>query len=80
MHDDAQLAVVAHGLLNALSAVVGCVSTVRYDLGEDYPLRHLLDKAQGQAWTAAEVLRDMARGLPPAAIDALDDLLRHVPG
>lgn len=71
---------VAHGLLNALSAVVGCVSTVRHDLGEEYPLRELLDKAERQAWTAAEVLRDVARGLPPAATDALDDLLRATPG
>ena len=72
--DDATMAVVAHGLLGSMSLVLGHTALVRErwdDLSADHrdaALRTVVN----QATFVVEVLKDLARGLPPD----VDDVLR----
>jgi len=77
--DDEVVAVTAHGLLNPMSAVVGGI-----DLAlrcEELPAttREALAAARRQAMHVTESLRQLAQGLPPEVLAALEDLRRHEP-
>lgn len=73
--DDALMAVVAHGLLGSLAVCMGAVRTVlaHHDLADD-KRADLLEMATDQMEHMAEVLKDLMRGLPAAAREALDSL------
>ncbi len=66
--------VIAHALLSSVAVVTGALQSI-LAYGETLgagPRDDLLQVALTQAEYLAEVLRDMARGLPADVIDALD--------
>ena len=72
--DDATMAVVAHGLLGSMSLVLGHTALLR-ERWDDLPMEQrdaALRTVQSQATFVVEVLKDLARGLPPD----VDDVLR----
>jgi hypothetical protein len=74
--DDAATAVIAHGLLNSLSVVMGTILTLRengHRLSRDAQ-DGLLARAQDQCELITGTLLDFARGFPPELIAALDTL------
>ena len=71
--DDATMAVVAHGLLGSMSLVLGHTALVR-ERWDDLPAEQrdaALRTVLSQATFVAEVLKDLARGLPPDVDDVL---------
>lgn len=69
---DAILAVVAHGLLNAMATVVGAATTLRR---EDLPpdaFDQLLSMVIESSDVVVEMLKDLIRGVPEDVLDALD--------
>ena len=77
--NDEQLAVVAHGLLNPMAAVIGGID-LALSAGTLSPeLELALAAARRQAMVVADSLRQLAQGLEPEVLAALDDLRRHEP-
>lgn len=76
---DAVLAVISHGLLNAMAVVVAGIATLRDPaLGEEdraWLFTMVGDAADG----VMGVLQDLVRGLPADVQQALDDLNSHDP-
>lgn len=74
--DDDYLAVIAHGLLNPMAAVLAGVATARSLLGEDVPadVEAMLEIAERQAAYVAESLRDLVLGIAPDVLAALDSI------
>ncbi|MDQ1373007.1 MAG: hypothetical protein QOJ09_345 [Actinomycetota bacterium] len=76
--DDTLMAVMAHGLLTAMSVVTASIGLVREAWAELDPAERdsLLAKAEEQALHVGAVLGDLVRGLPPDVIRQLDEM-RH---
>jgi K+-sensing histidine kinase KdpD len=74
--DDTLMAVLAHGLLTAMSVVTGSIGLLREAWDEiDAEERDvLLAKAEEQALHVGAVLNDLVRGLPPEVLHHLDAL------
>jgi hypothetical protein len=70
---DATLAVVAHSLLGSMTVIIGSLKTIerRWDTLDDAHRTELLAAAREQALHVGGVLGDLARGLPPAAVELL---------
>lgn len=71
--DDATMAVVAHGLLSSLALINGSAELLseHWDSLDDARRRKLLDNVCTQSTFVIEVLKDLARGLPPDVAAAL---------
>ena len=71
--DDATMAVVAHGLLSSMALINGSAEllTERWDQLDDMRRKRLLDNVCSQSAFVIEVLKDLARGLPPDVEAAL---------
>jgi K+-sensing histidine kinase KdpD len=71
--DDATMAVVAHGLLSSMALINGSAEllTERWDQLDDARRKRLLDNVCSQSAFVIEVLKDLARGLPPDVEAAL---------
>lgn len=71
--DDATMAVVAHGLLSSMALINGSASLLaeKWDALDDARRRRLLDNVCNQSTFVIEVLKDLARGLPPDVAAAL---------
>lgn len=77
--NDEQLAVVAHGLLNPMAAVVGGIDLALSAGSLSPDVEAALTAARRQAVVVADSLRHLAQGLEPEVLAALDDLRRHEP-
>ena len=73
--EDTTTAVVAHGLLNSMAAVVGTATSLlsHWELFTDDPeqARQLLERIVRQSTMASGVLEDLVRGLPPQVASTL---------
>ena len=71
--DDATLAVVAHGLLSSMALINGSAELLKERWEQLGPERRtkLLDNVCMQSSFIIEVLKDLARGLPPDVEAAL---------
>lgn len=71
--DDATLAVVAHGLLSSMALINGSAEllTERWDQLDADRRARLLENVRNQSAFVIEVLKDLARGLPPDVAAAL---------
>jgi hypothetical protein len=71
--DDATLAVVAHGLLSSMSLINGSAELLaeRWDDLDPERRGRLLDNVCTQSSFVIEILKDLARGLPPDVAAAL---------
>jgi K+-sensing histidine kinase KdpD len=71
--DDATLAVVAHGLLSSMALINGSAEllTERWDEFDAERRARLLNNVCAQSAFVIEVLKDLARGLPPDVEAAL---------
>jgi hypothetical protein len=73
--EDTTTAVVAHGLLNSMAAVVGTATSLlnHWELFTENPeqARELLERVVRQATMASGVLEDLVRGLPPQVASTL---------
>lgn len=71
--DDATMAVVAHGLLSSMALINGSAQLVsdRWDELDPERRQRLLDNVCTQSAFVIEVLKDLARGLPPDVAAAL---------
>ncbi len=79
--DDAALAVLAHGLLNSVSAIQMGAHALRSswsDMAEDQRAQ-ILDIVADQAAHVRGILQDLIRGLPVEVIRALNTLDRPAP-
>jgi mono/diheme cytochrome c family protein len=77
--DDAAMAVIAHGLLNSVSAIQMGAYALKESweqLSEEQRLQ-ILDIVADQAGHVRGILQDMIRGLPTEVIRALNGLERH---
>lgn len=76
MADDATLAVIAHGLLNSISAIQMGAHALResWDVMTTKQREDVLGVLTDQAAHVRGILQDMIRGLPPDVIRALNDL------
>jgi K+-sensing histidine kinase KdpD len=74
--DDTLMAVMAHGLLTAMSIVTGSIGLLKeaWDELEPKERENLLGKAEEQALHVGAVLNDLVRGLPPEVLRHLDHL------
>lgn len=74
--DDTLMAVMAHGLLTAMSVVTGSIGLLReaWDEIPSEEREHMLARAEQQALHVGAVLTDLVRGLPPEVIEQLDQL------
>lgn len=73
---DPTLAVIAHALISSVSVVTSAVQSL-LAFGDDLDAEkreELLRMALTQSEYIAEVLKDVARGLPGEVIDALDNI------
>lgn len=73
---DPTTAVLAHALLSSIAVISGAIESV-LESGEQLSVEQrveFLRLAASQADYVAEVLKDMARGLPAEVIDVLDHL------
>jgi hypothetical protein len=70
---EATIAVVAHSLLGSMTVIIGALKTVerRGDSLSDEVRLELMTSAKQQSLHVAGVLGDLARGLPPAAVELL---------
>jgi hypothetical protein len=78
---DPTTAVIAHSLISSVAVVTSAVQSLLAfgdDLGPD-KRDELLRMALTQAEYVSEVLKDLARGLPPEVIDALDAIAERRP-
>ncbi|HET7652156.1 MAG TPA: hypothetical protein VFK42_03905 [Acidimicrobiales bacterium] len=71
--DDATMAVVAHGLLSSLALINGSAELLaeKWDALDEARRKRLLDNVCTQSSFVIEVLKDLARGLPPDVAAAL---------
>jgi hypothetical protein len=71
--DDATLAIVAHGLLSSMALINGSAEllTERWDQLDPERRQRLLGNVCAQSSFVIEVLKDLARGLPPDVAAAL---------
>jgi hypothetical protein len=76
--DDAGFAVIAHGLLNSLTVVKCAADMVRASFPEEPTARvqSWFESIDRQTEMMANILLDVARGLPPQALIVLDELAR----
>ena len=74
--DDATLAVIAHGLLNSVSAIQMGAHALRegWDRMTEKQRADVLGVVADQAAHVRGVLQDMIRGLPPEVIRVLNEL------
>jgi signal transduction histidine kinase len=74
--EEATMAVAAHGLLSPVSAIYGFAELLaeRWEDMSEAARREHLGVIMSEATFVAEVLKDLVRGLPTAALDALDAL------
>jgi hypothetical protein len=74
--DDAAIAVVAHGLLNSISAIQLGAHALResWDKLDDAQRRQVIDVLVDQSAHVRGVLQDLIRGLPAEVIRALNSL------
>jgi hypothetical protein len=78
---DPTTAVIAHSLISSVAVVSSAIQSL-IAFGEDLAADkrdELLRMALTQAEYLSEVLKDMARGLPPEVIDALDAISERRP-
>lgn len=77
---DPTTAVIAHGLLGSLAVIAGAASTLKeHGRRIDAATRDtLLQMIITQVDHVSSVIGDMARGLPPEVLRALEDLGRDV--
>jgi hypothetical protein len=78
---DPTTAVIAHSLISSVAVVSSAIQSL-LTFGEDLgPAKReeLLNMALTQAEYMSEVLKDLARGLPPEVIDALDAIAERRP-
>lgn len=78
---DPTTAVIAHSLISSVAVVSSALQSL-LAYGEDLSpekRQELLRMALGQAEYLTEVLKDVARGLPTEAIDALDAISERRP-
>jgi Tfp pilus assembly protein PilN len=78
---DPTTAVIAHSLISSVAVVSSAIQSL-LTFGEDLgPAKReeLLHMALTQAEYMSEVLKDLARGLPPEVIDALDAIAERRP-
>jgi hypothetical protein len=78
---DPTTAVIAHSLISSVAVVSGALHSL-LAFGEDLAAekrRDLLQLALDQAQYLTEVLKDLARGLPPEVIAALDAIAERRP-
>jgi signal transduction histidine kinase len=71
---DSTAAVVAHGLLNSMTVISGAAATLKEEWSGLAPESRemLLGMIQSQARHVTAMLADLARGLPPEMVHALD--------
>jgi hypothetical protein len=72
--DDHTNAVIAHGLLNSMAAIVGALETIERINGPEAPAAELVAIAKRQARFVMDGLRDLVMGLPDDARRMLDEL------
>lgn len=72
--EDATLAVVAHGLLSSMALISGSADLLaeRWEQLDPERRQRLLDNMRSQSSFVIEVLKDLARGLPPDVAAALE--------
>ena len=77
--DDATLAVIAHGLLNSVSAIQMGAHALQegWERMSEAQRRDVLGVVADQAAHVRGVLQDMIRGLPPEVIRVLNELGRE---
>lgn len=78
---DPTIAVIAHSLISSAAVVTGALQSLLAfgaELGEE-KRAELVHMALTQAEYLSEVLKDVARGLPAEAIDALDAISERRP-
>jgi hypothetical protein len=78
---DPTTAVIAHSLISSVAVVSSAIQSL-LTFGDDLgPEKHeeLLRMALTQAEYMSDVLKDLARGLPPEVIDALDAIAERRP-
>ena len=77
--DDATLAVIAHGLLNSVSAIQMGAHALRegWERMTEKQRSDVLGVVADQAAHVRGVLQDMIRGLPPEVIQVLNELGRE---
>jgi hypothetical protein len=68
------VAVVAHGLLNSMAAVLGGIDTARRIGDLDHDCDRMLAMASRQSVFVIEVLKDLVLGLPAEVVAHLDSL------
>jgi hypothetical protein len=80
--DDATLAVIAHGLLNSVSAIQMGAHALRegWERMTEKQRTDVLGVVSDQASHVRGVLQDMIRGLPPEVIRVLNELGREPGG
>jgi EAL domain-containing protein (putative c-di-GMP-specific phosphodiesterase class I) len=73
---DATVAITAHGLLSATSAIETALSLLRqrHDALSELEFKAIVRTAERQARLVGGVLRDLVRGLPTGAVTLLDEL------
>lgn len=78
---DPTTAVIAHSLISSVAVVSGAIQSVLSFGDELAPEKReeVLRMALTQAEYLSEVLKDMARGLPPEVIEALDAISERRP-
>lgn len=71
--DDATMAVVAHGLLSSMALINGSAELLseRWNDLDEQRRQRLIDNVCTQSSFVIEVLKDLARGLPPDVDAAL---------
>jgi hypothetical protein len=72
--DDHTNAVIAHGLLNSMAAIIGALDTIERIDGVDAPTAEILTIAKRQARFVMDGLRDLVMGLPDDARRMLDEM------
>src|SRR5438270_257015 len=78
---DATVAITAHGLLSATSAIETALSLLRqrHDALSELEFKAIVRTAERQARLVGGVLRDLVRGLPPGTLAVLDELSEGQP-
>lgn len=72
--DQGVVAVVAHGLLNSMAAVLGGIDTARRIGDLDPECDRMLEIASRQSMFVIDVLKDLVLGLPAEVVAHLDGL------
>lgn len=72
--DNALLAVVAHGLLNAVYPALMAAEALQRDDVPDALRAELLSLVAERTTIVVETLHDLVRGIPPAVLEVLENL------